>query len=421
MSFLFSLLADAAVKVAPAAEKIEATKSFTADPVVSGGDQFVFGEFSISHQGLLQAAVIVGVAFVLSHVVKRVFAFVAERMGASRPLVGVTLIALARSTHLFLFALTVRTLVPVTGESGEWHRLVDISFGNWTRVVDRCAATLIIVACTMALYHLVRVPVSWFTAYASKTESKLDDVLAPIFDNFLKIFVILGGIIQLIASLTGSAPAQIIAPLAVGGLAVGLAAQDTIKNFFGSVMLIIDKPFTLGELVDIGTHTGVVESLGLRSTRLRSPEGHLVTVPNGDLANRAIRNIGARPNIRQLFSVGLTYDTPPDKLEKAVSILRALMENHEGLSPTLPPRVHLNNLGAYSIDIQVLYWYHPADWWQFNAYHQKLLLEILRRLGDAGIGIAFPSQTIYHQAIGVAPNPAQGNPGAPASPAPFAR
>jgi MscS family membrane protein len=418
MSFPFSFLADAASQVAPVADKVEAAKTAAAvsmNPVVAGKNPYVFGEMAISHEGLLHAAVIIAVAFTISHVVKRVFSFVAERLGSRRPLSGAALIALARSTHLFLFAVTVRTLVPLKDDSGEWHGLVDLSFGNWTRVVDRCAVVLIVVACTMALYHLVRVPVSWFTAYASKTESKLDDVLAPIFDNFLKIFVILGGIIQLISSLTGSAPAQIIAPLAVGGLAVGLAAQDTIKNFFGSVMLIIDKPFTLGELVDIGSHTGVVESLGLRSTRLRSPEGHLVTVPNGDLANRAIRNIGARPNIRQLFSVGLTYDTSPEKLEEAVSIIRALMEDHEGLSPALPPRVHLNNLGAYSIDIQVLYWYHPADWWQFNAYHQKLLLEILRRLGAAGISIAFPSQTIYHRAIGAASESAQGDPGAAAS------
>lgn len=415
MSFLFPVLAQVVAQAAPVLEKTKVAPvspvAIPSIPPIEGEELMRFGQFAVSHGGLIQAAVIVGVTFVLSHVVKRVFAFVASRLGSRKPLIGVTLVALARSTHLFLFAITVRALVPWRDVAGQWQRFVDVSFGNWTGPVDRCAAVLIVVACTMALYHLVRVPVSWFAAHAAKTESKLDDVLAPIFDNFLKVFVVLGGFIQLIASISGSQPAQIIAPLAVGGLAVGLAAQDTIKNFFGSVMLIIDKPFSLGELVDIGSHTGVVESLGLRSTRLRNPEGHLVTVPNGDLANRAIRNIGARPNIRQLFSVGLTYDTPPEKLEEAVSIIRALFENHEGLDPSLPPRVHLNNLGAYSIDIQIIYWYHPADWWQFNAYHQKKLLEILRRLDAAGIAIAFPSQTIYHQAVGNSP----GDSGAPAS------
>lgn len=378
---------------------------FLASTPVKGEAILRLGQLSLSREGMLSGAVIVGVAFVLSHVIKRVFAFVANRMGPSRQLTGVTLLALARSTHLLLFALTVRMLVPWRDESDAWSRFVDVDFGAWTGLVDKCASVLIIIACTAAVFHLVHVPVSWFKAFASKTESKLDDVLAPIFDNALKVLVIIGGVVQLTSCLTGSAPAQVIAPLAVGGLAVGLAAQDTIKNFFGSVMLILDKPFTLGELVDIGSHTGVVESLGLRSTRLRSPEGHLVTVPNGDLANRAIRNIGARPNIRQLFNVGVTYDTPSEKLEEAVSIIKGLLENHEGMMPDLPPRVHLNNLGAYSIDIQVIYWYHPADWWAYNAFNQKLTLELVRRFNAAGISFAFPSQTIYHQAIGAPQSP----------------
>ena len=359
---------------------------------------YSFWQVTISQAGLLRALVVVLVAIVLSFVLKRVFEGMAAKTGMGRPLLSVTFVALSRSTHLLLFALTVRALVPAAGSADAFSSSFDLSFGNWRSAVDKCASVLVVVACTMAVLHLVRVPVCWFKAYADKTESKLDDVLAPIFDNALKVLVVLGGVIQFVSVLTGSTPTQIIAPLAVGGLAVGLAAQDTIKNFFGSVMLIIDKPFTLGDVVNIGTHEGAVESLGLRSTRIRTPDGHLVTVPNGDLANRAIRNVTARPYIRQLFNVGVTYDTPPEKLEQAVSILKILLEDHEGLRPELPPRVHLNNLGAYSVDIQVIYWYHPADWWRFNAYHQRLTLEIMRRFEVAGISFAFPSQTIYHQA-----------------------
>ena len=347
------------------------------------------GQISCTQDALIQIGVITGVVFVVSLLLKRVFAMIGANVGERHFLVAATFRAVSRFTHFLIFALTVRGMIAVPG----------LGFGEFTGFVHASAGVLLILAFTYAVLHLVSVPVTWFRAYSDKTESKLDDMLVPVVDTALRMFVILGGVIEIVHYLSGHTPTQIITALGVGGLAIGLAAQDTIKNFFGSLMLIVDKPFTLGELVDIGTHTGTVESLGLRSTRLRTPEGHLVSVPNGTLANLAIRNIGARPNIRQMFTVGLTYDTPPAKLEEAVSIIRGLLENHEGMRPALPPRVHLNNLGAYSIDIQVIYWYHPADWWQYNAFNQRLILDILRRLEAAGITIAFPTQTLVHRGL----------------------
>lgn len=347
------------------------------------------GHFSCTEDSLLMIGGIAVGVFVASLLLKRVFAAMGRNMGDRHFLVGVTFRAVSRFTHFLLFALAVRGLIEVPG----------LEFGDFTGAVHSAVGVLLIAAFTFAVLQLVSVPVSWFRAYSDKTESKLDDMLVPVVDTGLRVVVILGGVIEVVHYLSGHTPAQILTALGVGGLAIGLAAQDTIKNFFGSLMLIVDKPFTLGDLVDTGTHLGTVEALGLRSTRLRTPEGHLVSVPNGTLANLAIRNIGARPNIRQLFTIGLTYDTPPAKLEEALAIVKGLLENHEGLNPATPPRVHLNNLGAYSIDIQVIYWYHPADWWRFNAFHERLILEVLRRFEAAGISIAFPTQTLVHQGL----------------------
>lgn len=357
---------------------------------------FEIGEIAVTEKALLHAGIVIGVVFVLSLALKRIFAAISRRVTRAKPLVGSAFSAVSHGTHLLLFAFTVRALVPYSDRK---LRPFDIDFGDWGGGADRAAKVLLIIAFTVAILHLVRVPVAWFRAFSARTESKLDDMLVPVIDTTLRVFVIIGGIIQVIASLSGSTPAQIVAPLAVGGLAIGLAAQDTVKNVFGSVMLIIDEPFRLGDFVNIGSHSGTVEALGLRSTRLRTPEGHLVTVPNGDLANRAIQNISMRRHIRQLLTIGLTYDTPAEKIEEALAILKELLAEHEGFDPAFPPRVHLEKLADWSLNIQIIYWYHPGDHWACMSFNQKLYLDILRRFESAGINIAFPTQTVINRGL----------------------
>lgn len=389
--------------------------------LLAKGDEIVhtFDEFSISQSGLIRVGIIVAVFVVVSLVLKRVLKAVAERMTKARPVTASTLISVAEGIHLLIFAATVRLLVPMaTVDPTDAKKIIYLShfhigLGSWASFFDKTANVIVVLAFSHAAYHLVRVPVAWFHRYAQKTPSKLDDMLTPIIDTGLKVFVVLGTIVQLAATLSGNTPTQILAPLAVGGLAVGLAAQDTVKNFFGSMMLILDKPFTLGDTVDIGSHLGTIESLGLRSTRIRTPEGHLVSVPNGDLANRAIRNISERRFIFQKFAVTATYDSGPEKLEKGVEIIRELLNNHEGMKPAFPPRVHLEQLADWSVNIQVIYWYHPADWWMFMKFHQSLLVAIMTRFEAAGIGIAFPTQTVISTPAAPAPGATPANPAGP--------
>lgn len=380
---------------------------------------YAFGQLSITHDGLIRAAILIGVVFVVSLVLKRVFRVFGERVSNAKPIVSAMFAAISSSTHALIFAGTVRILIPAaTGSSADKAKTIypspfGVDLGDWSAFFDKTANVILVLAFARALYLLARVPVVWFKGIADKTPSKLDDMLVPVLDTGLKLFVILGTIVQLVSTLSGSTPAQILAPLAVGGLAVGLAAQDTVKNFFGSMMLIVDKPFTLGDAVDIGSHTGTVESLGLRSTRIRTPEGHVVSVPNGDLANRAIRNISERRFIFQKFAVTATYDSGPEKLERGVEIIRELLDNHEGMKPSNPPRVHIEQLADWSVNIQIIYWYFPADWWKFMKFHQSLLLDIMKRFEAAGIGIAFPTQTVISQPAAPSPGRLPANPAGP--------
>jgi MscS family membrane protein len=187
----------------------------------------------------------------------------------------------------------------------------------------------------------------------------------------------------------------LLAGLGVGGIAVALAAQDTLKNFFGSVMILLDKPFRVGQRVTVKGHDGVVEDIGLRSTRIRLLTGHQATIPNDQMANVDVVNVGRRPHIRRLTNITITYDTPPEKIEKAVNIIETILDNHEGMEPDFPPRVYFNEFNSDSLNLLVLYWYHPPDYWSFLAFSQRVNLQIMREFEKEGIQFAFPTSTTY--------------------------
>ena len=187
----------------------------------------------------------------------------------------------------------------------------------------------------------------------------------------------------------------LLAGLGVGGLAFALAAQDTLKNLLGSIMILLDKPYKVGQRIVVKGHDGVVEEIGLRSTKMRLLTGHQTTIPNDEMAKIDIENIGQRPHIRRLANIGITYDTPPDKIEKAVDIILKILDNHEGMDPEFPPRAYFSEFNPYCLNILVLYWYHPADYWGYMQYSQWVNLQITREFHKEGIKFAFPTQATY--------------------------
>jgi MscS family membrane protein len=231
--------------------------------------------------------------------------------------------------------------------------------------------------------------------WAAGTESTIDDMLAPIVGKTLRLFIIVIGGIIIVQNLTGLKIGPLLASLGIGGLAVALAAKDSIANFFGTLTILFDKPFQVGQRITIDKYDGTVENVGFRSTRIRTLTGHLVTIPNEKLVNSSVENIGERPHIRWLTNIGITYDTPPEKVEKAVQIIREILENHEGMNEDLPPRVFFNGFNDWSLNIMVVVWYHPPNYWDYQAWLQNICLEIMRRFEAEDIDFAFPSQTIY--------------------------
>jgi MscS family membrane protein len=267
---------------------------------------------------------------------------------------------------------------------------------NLVHIVAQKAADLgAAIALIWFIFKLVSIVDFHLKKWAASTDSTIDNILAPLFGRTLRVFIVIIGGILIIQNLTGVNIGPLIASLGIGGIAVALAAKDSIANFFGTLTILFDKPFQVGERVIIDNYDGVVEDVGFRSTRVRTLTGHLVTIPNEKVVNSVLENVGKRPHIRWLTNITITYDTPPDKVEMAVSIIKEILDNHEGMHPDFPPRVYFNGFNDWSLNIMVIAWYHPANYWDMQEWLQRTCLEILRRFNDEGIDFAFPSRTIY--------------------------
>ncbi|WOO42672.1 mechanosensitive ion channel family protein [Rubellicoccus peritrichatus] len=208
------------------------------------------------------------------------------------------------------------------------------------------------------------------------------------------------------ATMLGFSFATVVAGAGVTGLALALAAQESLRNVFGSVMLLLDKPFTVGQRIIVRGHDGVVEEVGLRSTKMRLLTGHLTSIPNEDMAKADIENIGERQSIRNLFRVSIPYDTPPDKINQALEIVRNLLAVDENdpesvkrntcvNHPDFPPRVYFEEFSASSLSLLVIFWYHPPEYWEYRSYCEWLNLEIVKQYDAADIQFALPAQTTY--------------------------
>ncbi len=267
---------------------------------------------------------------------------------------------------------------------------------NLVNVVARKAAdiggTIAIIWFFFRLVQLIDVRIK---KWASATESTIDDMLAPMVGKILRVFIIAVGGIFLIQNLTGIEIGPLLASLGIGGLAFALAAKESIANLFGTLTILFDKPFQVGERIIISDTDGVVESVGFRSTRIRTLTGHLVSIPNEKAVNTVVENIGRRPHIRWLTNIGITYDTPTEKVERAVEIISNILENHEGYQEDFPPRVFFNGFNDSSLNILVAAWYHPPNYWDFQTWLQRTCLEILKAFQKEKIDFAFPSRTLY--------------------------
>ena len=244
-------------------------------------------------------------------------------------------------------------------------------------------------------YRFASVLEMFLLSKAAKTQSDLDDLLVPLVGKTLRVFVIVISVFIILHSLTGLELGPMLASLGIGGAALAFAGKDSIANFLGSLAIIFDKPFTVGDRIVIEGYDGYVEEVGFRSTRIRTLEGNQVTIPNEKIINTALENIQRRPHIRWHTNITVTYDTPPEKVQRAVQIIRTVLVSHGGTMPEYPPRVYFNGFNDWSLNIEVYAWFTPPDYWQYNAWLHEVCLDILKTFNEEGIDFAFPTKTVH--------------------------
>lgn len=325
------------------------------------------------------------IALIIGKVAKTILLRVAQKFESQeRPLAATALNSIARAVILlaaaFGISLGIQILVLSEGVKEISLTITDL---------------LLVASFGYAIYWLVDVPHALLIRLAEKSESKLDDMMVPVVRRCLRITIVILVLVQVAQILSDKPITSIIAGLGIGSLAIALAAQDSIKNFFGSLIIFTDKPFELGDRIVVDGHDGPVEEVGLRSTKIRTLDGHLVTVPNGELANKSIQNIGKRPYIKRVANITVTYDTSSEKLDRALEILKELLDNHEGMDEEKPPRVFFNEFNDASLNLIVIYWFHPPDFILYLEFTEKFNKEVFRRFNEEGIEFAFPTQTLY--------------------------
>ena len=226
-----------------------------------------------------------------------------------------------------------------------------------------------------------------------KTESKLDDQLIPFATDSLKIIIIILGGFLIIGNIFNVNITALAAGLGVGGIAIAMASKESLENLFGSFTIFLDQPFTVGDVVNVGQITGVVEKVGFRSTRIRTFDKSLVTVPNKKMIDVELDNLGLRPVRRSKFNIGLTYNTDANQIKNIVQEIQNMIDNHDMTNNE--GRVRFMEFGASSLDIMVLFYVNSSNWDDFINTKEDINYKIMEIIKNNKSDFAFPSRSIY--------------------------
>lgn len=317
-------------------------------------------------------------------------------------------IVLAASWYaLFRLNYPITTVVGIHHETGESVRWSDIQANemvdyakhsySWVKVfLKNLFNFLIVINITWMIARLADALIEeYIVPITEKSKSDLDDQLLPIFRKGLRIIIWTMGIIVGLNN-AGYDVGAVLAGLGIGGLAFALAAQDTVKNFFGGVMIFADKPFQIGDRIQIDDIDGFVKEIGIRSTRIETLAGRMVTIPNSKFSDDAVENVDQEPTRKIVLNLGLTYDMSADQMERAMEILREIHKEHQDIVNE-DCWMSFNSFGDFSLGILFIYYIRKeADILETQT---KINLAILRRFNAEGLEMAFPTQTVYHQAI----------------------
>jgi len=230
---------------------------------------------------------------------------------------------------------------------------------------------------------------------AEATENKMDDQLIPFIVEIAKIITYIFALVIIMGNVFEVDITALAAGLGIGGIALAMASKESLENLLGSFTIFFDQPFTVGDIVTVGTVTGVVEKVGFRSTRIRTFDKSLVTVPNKKMIDAELDNLGLRPVRRVKFNIGLTYETAPEQIKAIVTDIQEMINKHAKTNQD--GRVRFQEFGSSSLDIMVMYFVDSPNWEDLIDVKEDVNYKIMEIVKKHNSDFAFPSTTVYLQ------------------------
>lgn len=261
------------------------------------------------------------------------------------------------------------------------------------RAVGGVLQALFIVAAAWLFVRLVDLAARVFQTRLIERGQVSATTIVPLGRRTIQLFIAAVAVLAILQNI-GFNITSILAGLGIGGLAVALAAQKTLENLFGGLTLIFDRPVRVGDFCRFGDRMGTVEDIGLRSSRVRTLDRTVVTVPNAEFAGMQIENFGLRDRVWLHPTIGLRYETTPDQLRWVLVNIKRMLLQHPKVDPS-PARVRFVGFGAFSLDLEVFAYVLTADINEFLAVQEDIFLRLVDIVNESGTGFAFPSQTIY--------------------------
>lgn len=342
----------------------------------------------LEHWQWIGLAVLVFLGLVLDRVFLALLAFITGRALAKEHL-AVRRETTRKSLRPFGFVVMAATW----GAGLSWLALPNDAY-LWLKVAIEF---VVAIGAVWGAYRLVDLAGEAAEQWARGTEGTFDDLLVPLLTKTAKVLVSVAGIVflanQLRQDITG-----VLAGVGLGGLAVALAAQDFIKNVFGSVMVLADRTFQVGDWVIIDDVEGSIERVGFRSTKVRTFYNSLITLPNARFITASVDNLGMRRYRRWKTNLALTYDTPPARIEAFCEGVRELVRRHPYTRKDYY-QVYLNAFNDSSLDVLLYVFFECPDWNTELRERHRLMLDILRIARSLGVEFAFPTQTLHLETL----------------------
>ena len=247
-----------------------------------------------------------------------------------------------------------------------------------------------------SIFRLVSVLDQKIRRFAERSDNSLDNLTVSMIGNTLKIAIAVTSVLFIGQNIFELDITALLASAGIIGLAIALAAKDTISNFFGTIVIIADCPYRIGDRIESGKVNGIVTHIGMRSTRIMTADESVYTIPNSELTNTPLCNINRRGCIKHVMDLGLIYSTSPEQMEKALRILHEILDDFHGPdTPEHSPHIFFSGFGAYSLNIRVIVWLKTVSFVEEEKLLNELNMAILKQFNDAGLEFAYPTQTLF--------------------------